>query len=76
MAMANKIVGKPQMPLTNIYTERTRRKAKRILADGAHPLSSQFELLKSGRHFRAPLAKGAFKRSFISNAIGILNSAN
>ncbi len=37
--------------------ERTKKKTRVILADGSHPLFSQFELLKSGRRYRVPLAK-------------------
>ena len=74
VSMASKIVGKPQKPLSHLYSERTRRKAERIVADSSHPLSSHFEPLRSGRRYRVPLAKGVFKESFIPNAISILNS--
>lgn len=73
VSMASKIVGKPQKPLCQIYTDRTRNKARKITVDSTHPLSSEFELLKSGRRFRVPLAKSYLKKSFIPNAISILN---
>ncbi len=66
--MASKIVGKPQKPLSHLYTDRMRRKARRILAGSSHPLFGQFEPLESGRCYRVPLAEGAFRKSFIPNA--------
>lgn len=74
VSIASKIVGKPQKQLTNLYTDRLKRKARRIVADATHPLCNQFELLKSGKRYRVPLAKGIFRKSFIPNAINILNS--
>ncbi len=57
VSSANKIIGRPQNQLTQLYVERTKKKTTRvILADGYHPLFSQFELLKSGRRYRVPLA--------------------
>lgn len=73
VSMASKIVGKPQKPLSQIYIDRTRKKARKITVDSTHPLSSEFELLKSGRRLRVPLAKSTYKKSFIPNAISILN---
>lgn len=75
VSMASKIVGKPQKALTQLFTERTRKKARSILGDSSHPLFSQFEPLSSGRRYRVPLAtKNVFKKSFIPSAINILNS--
>lgn len=37
-----------------------------------HSLCDQLQLLKSGRHHRVTLAKGAFKRSFVLSAINVL----
>ncbi len=76
VSSANKIIGRPQNQLTQLYVERTKKKTRVILADGSHPLFSLFELLKSGRRYRVPLAKNnVFKKSFIPNAIRIINSA-
>ena len=75
VSMASKVVGKPPKSLTLLFTERTRKKARSILADSSHPLFSQFEPLNSGRRYRVPLAtKNIFKKSFIPSAISILNS--
>ncbi len=57
VSSANKIIGRPQNQLTQLYVERTKKKTRVILADGSHPLFRQFELLKSGRRYRVPLAK-------------------
>ncbi len=57
VSSAHKIIGRPQNQLTQLYVERTKKKTRVILADGSHPLFSQFELLKSGRRYRVPLAK-------------------
>ncbi len=76
VSSANKIIVRPHNQLTQLYVERTKKKTRVILADGSHPLFSQFELLKSGRRYRVPLAKkNVFKKSFIPNAIRIINSA-
>lgn len=60
---------------THLHTEKMRRKAWRILATSSHLLSNQFEFLKWGRRYRVPVATSLLKKSFIPNAIGILNSA-
>ncbi len=49
VSSANKIIGRPQNQLTQLYVESTKKKARVILADGSYPRFSQFELLKSGR---------------------------
>lgn len=72
--MASEIIGKPKKPLTHVYTERAMGKTRRILADHSHSLSNRFEPLKSGRLYRAPLANAFFRKSFIPQASGILNS--
>ncbi len=66
VSSANKIIGRPQNQLTQLYVERTKKKTRVILADGSHPLFSQFELLKSGRRYRVPLAKKMCLRSLSS----------
>ena len=74
---ASKIIGKKQIPVSDLYKEFTRRKAGRILRDPTHPLHDSFETLPSGRRLRAPLArKNLYKRSFIPSAIAILNNIN
>lgn len=69
--MASKVVGKKRRKaLTHLYTERMRRKAERILADGSQPLSNQFKLLV-GEVLQSPLDQKC-KKSFTPNAFGKL----
>lgn len=50
------------------------RQANNILDDPSHVLHSQFELLKSGRTYRAAFyARNLYKNSFISQAISFIN---
>ncbi len=67
VSMANKITGRPQNLLKQLYVERTKKEARVILADSFHPLFGQFEPLKSGRRYRVPLVlKNVFKRGLLS----------
>lgn len=75
VTLASKIAAKPQEPLTQLFTDRTRKKVRSVLADSCHPLFRQFELLSSRRCYRVPLAtKNVLKKSFIQSAMSILNS--
>jgi hypothetical protein len=73
--LAGKIIGLEQKPLSGLYELFVKRKAKKIVHDPTHPLHDAFQMLPSGRRFRAPLAKrNLYKRSFLPTAITILNS--
>ena len=50
---ASKIVGIPQAPLSELHRASVFRKASKIINDPSHPLFPSFELLPSGRRFRA-----------------------
>ena len=72
---ASKIVGIPQAPLSELFCASVFKKASKIVNDPSHPLFPLFELLPSGRRFRAPRWKKVlFKRSFVPSSISILNS--
>lgn len=72
--MASKIIGREQKQLGCIYDDGVEWKAHRILADPSHPLASEFQKLPSGRRYRAAkTTKNIYKKSFIPNAITILN---
>ena len=72
---ASKIVGIQQAPLSELYMVSVQRKAGKIVRDPSHPLFPSFELMPSGRRFRAPRwRKVLFKRSFVPSAVSILNS--
>lgn len=75
VGQANKIIGIRQNQPSLIYQTVVKKKANKIIKDPSHPLYSFFQLLPSGRRFRAPLArKQAFKKSFIPTAVSLLNS--
>ncbi len=60
--------------MTQLNAERTKMKARTILADSSQPLYSQFTPLYSGRCHRVPLAtKNVFKKSLIPCAVSYLN---
>ena len=61
--------------LNSLYKLRSLKKAKSILADPSHPLTSEFVLLPSGRRFSMPkCTTNRHKNSFVPAAIGFLNS--
>ena len=72
--LAGKIIGSNQKQLSVLHQKYAKKIAIKILTDSSHPLSEFFQLLPSGRRFRAPLAKrNIYKRSFVPYAISILN---
>ena len=73
--MAEKVIGRRQNSLLNLYHMAVKRKAHSIVNDSEHPLHSHFQKLPSGRHYRVPFArKNIFKKSFLPTAVTILNS--
>lgn len=73
---ASKVIGKLQKPISEIYKDSVFNKAKKIIADDSHPMNSSFNLLPSGRRFRAPSWKrNLYGHSYVPNAIRILNSS-
>jgi len=73
--LAGKIIGLEQKPLSGLYELFVKRKARKIVNDPTHPLHDAFQMLPSGRRFRAPLAKrNLYKRSFLPTAITVLNA--
>ena len=72
---ASKIIGCPLPSLENIYLKRTGKRARMIARDSSHPASEIFELLPSGRRFRAMKTRtNKFGNSFFPSAISILNN--
>jgi len=71
---AGKISGSQQAGTMSIYTRQVLRKANAILHCSNHPLLNKFELLPSGRRFRAPIRRTKrLQVSFIPTAIYLLN---
>ena len=71
---AGKISGSQQAGTMSIYTRQVLREAKDILHCPNRPLLNKFELLPSGRRFRAPIRRTKrLQVSFIPTAIYLLN---
>ncbi|KAI2654010.1 putative RNA-directed DNA polymerase from transposon BS [Labeo rohita] len=71
---AERIIGIPLPNLHGLYTSRVRKRAKKITLDPSHPAHSLFELLPSGRGYRALCTKTTrHKNSFFPQAISHLN---
>jgi len=57
-----------------IYKARSLSLARKIMADRTHPLSTEFNMLPSGRRLRQPPSKTCrFRNSFIPNVTPMLN---
>ena len=74
VSTAEKIIGCSLPSLEEIYIQRVKNKALKIVKDHSHPANSLFEELPSGRRFRSIKAKTErFKKSFYPSAVSILN---
>ncbi|KAL0175519.1 hypothetical protein M9458_027849, partial [Cirrhinus mrigala] len=51
---AERIIGAPLSTLQELYSSRVRKRAQKITLDPSHPSHHLFELLPSGRRYRAP----------------------
>ena len=72
--VSSKIVGMKQKGLQELYERRVRKVAKQIACDDGHVLAKYFELLPSGRRFRTMKGKLRSLKTFVPNAIHLLNS--
>lgn len=73
---AQKIIGCPLPPLSTIYNSRCLGRAKSIIKDYTHPGFHLFNLLPSGRRYRAiPAKTNRLRDSFFPKAVTILNSS-
>ncbi len=62
-------------PLQELYTSRVRKRAQKITLDPSHPSHLLFELLSSGRRYRASNTRTArHKNSFFPQTISLMNS--
>ncbi|KAK3541520.1 hypothetical protein QTP86_028650 [Hemibagrus guttatus] len=72
---AERIIGAPLPTLQELYTSRVRKRALKITLDPSHPGHILFDLLPSGRRYRAANTRTArHKNSFFPQAIYVLNS--
>ena len=60
--------------IQDLYSQRCRRKAKRIISDPSHPCHSLFSLLPSGRRYKSIRSRTSrYRDSFYPHAIRMLN---
>ncbi|XP_061131044.1 uncharacterized protein LOC133151771 isoform X1 [Syngnathus typhle] len=72
---AGKIIGINIPSIQDFYLSRTRKRARNISTDPSHPGCNLFELLPSGRRYRARYAKTSRHRdSFFPQAVALMNS--
>ncbi|XP_061132396.1 uncharacterized protein LOC133152636 [Syngnathus typhle] len=72
---AEKIIGINLPSIQDLYLSRTRKRATSISTDPSHPGCSLFELLPSGRRYRAWYAKTSRHRdNFFPQAVALMNS--
>ena len=71
-----KVIGRTNSPpLQTTFEETVLGLAHRVLSDPTHILYSEYELLPSGRRYRACRYKTvAYKRSFLPTSVDLLNS--
>ena len=73
-SLGSKLCGVQCSTLQHLYDQRTVKKAAKIARDPTHNLSACFEILPSGRRYRAPkMKKVKGSASFIPSAIRLLN---
>lgn len=72
---AQKIIGCPLPPLTELYNTRCLKRAHSILEDSSHPGHCHFSLMRSGRRYRAiSSSTNRLRDSFYPRAISVLNT--
>ena len=72
---SEKVVGCTLPSLDSLYTQRTTKRARKIISDPTHPAHELFNLLPSGRRFRSIRARRErLRRSFFPSAVRLLNS--
>ena len=73
--VCSKIIGVKQRDLCSLWENQVIKKAKSILSQPDHVLSSQFTVMPSGRRYHAPLRRtNRYSKSFIPSAIRLLNA--
>ncbi|KAI2646125.1 putative RNA-directed DNA polymerase from transposon BS [Labeo rohita] len=72
---AERIIGTTLPTLQDLYSSRVIKRASKIILDPSHPAHFLFELLLSGRRYRARTTKTArHRKSFFPQAIYLMNS--
>ncbi len=70
---AERIIGKTLPSLQELYSSRVSKGADKITLDTSHPAHSLFELLPSGRRYRA-LSTRTTRNGFFPQAIHLMNT--
>ena len=71
---AEKIIGANLPSIQDLYVYRVRKRAVKIIADPSHPGHDLFQLLPSGRRYRALYARTTRHRnSFFPQAVSLMN---
>ncbi|KAL0153228.1 hypothetical protein M9458_051469, partial [Cirrhinus mrigala] len=72
---AERIIGTTLPTLQDLYSSRVSKRVSKIILDPSHPAHFLFELLPSGRRYRARTTKTArHRKSFFPQAIYLMNS--
>ena len=72
--VCSKIIGIRQRDLSSLWERQVIKRARGIISQPDHGLSSDFVLMPSGRRFAAPLVKTNRRaKSFLPSAIRLLN---
>ena len=72
--VCSKVVGVSQPSLSELYDKRVVKKGRQIANDCTHVLASAYELLPSGKRFRAFNVKTRASKSFVPTSLRLLNS--
>ena len=71
--VCSKVIGVKQPCLNELYERRVVRKGQKIASDSSHVLAKTYELLPSGRRYRAFRVKTRAAKTFIPKSIQLLN---
>ena len=72
---ASRIIGRQLPSIASIYADRSTSRARKIAADQSHPANHLFQLLPSGRRYRALRTRTErFKNSFYPHAVRTLSA--
>ena len=74
--ICSKVTGVTQRALCAIWEDQVVRKAKSIVSQPLHSLAHRFSLLPSGRRFRNLRGDTRYFKTFIPNAVKLLNASD
>lgn len=75
--VCSKIIGAQQRDLCYLWEKQVAQKAKGIISQSDHVLSSEFTVMPSGRRYKVPLRRtNRYSKSFVPSAIRLLNTGS